>query len=279
MLEARAVTLRRGGRAALDGVSLRVGPGELVALCGPNGAGKSTLLATLAGDLRPEAGAATLDGRPLAALSAVALAAQRAVLEQAPSLSAAFTVAELARLGADAVPSAPVDPDAMALRALSAVGMTAHARRAADRLSGGERARAHLARVLAQLWAGRAAGGGRFLLLDEPTASLDLAHQVAVMRAARAAADEGAGVLCVLHDLNLAAAFADRLALLREGRVAAEGAPEAVLTADRLGALYGAPIAVSRGENGALRIAPDLSSFVTRPAGASSTGAIPCSSP
>jgi iron complex transport system ATP-binding protein len=258
MLEARDVTLDRAGRRVLHGVTLGIAPGELLAVCGPNGAGKSSLLAVLAGDLRPATGAALIDGRPVAALSAAALAERRAVLEQAPTLSAGFTVAELVRLGAEAVPRSPAEPGALVARALAATAMTGHACRAADRLSGGERSRAHLARVLAQLWAGRAAGAGGWLMLDEPTASLDLAHQVAVMRAARAAADDGAGVLCVLHDLNLAAAFADRVVLLGAGRVAGDGTPETVLTAPALGALYGAPVAVERHASGALRIAPDL---------------------
>ena len=258
MLEARGLHLRRAGRAVLSGVDLAVVPGRLVAICGPNGAGKSSLVAALAGDLRPERGTALIDGSTLAALDARALARQRAVLEQSPGLSAAFTVATLVRLGAEAVPESPADPARLVPAALDAVGMAAFADRRADRLSGGERARAHLARVLAQLWAGQAVGGGRYLLLDEPTASLDLAHQVTVMRAARAAADGGAGVLCVLHDLNLAAAFADSVVLLGAGRVVAEGAPEDVLTAAALSALYGAPIAVEMHPGGALRIAPDL---------------------
>lgn len=258
MLETRDAVMLRGGRAVLDGVSLALRRGELVALCGPNGAGKSSLFALLAGDEAPARGAALLDGRPLAAYGAAALAAERAALEQAPGLSAAFTVAELVALGMAAVPRAALDEAALAARAMAATGVTALADRPADRLSGGERARAHCARVLAQLWAGRAAGGGRFLLLDEPTASLDLAHQVEIMDAARAEADAGAGVLTVLHDLNLAAAYADRVVLLAEGRVVADGPPETVFDARRLSRLYGAPVAVERGAGGALRIAPAL---------------------
>lgn len=258
MLEARGLHLRRAGRPVLSGVDVAVAPGRLLAVCGPNGAGKSSLLAALAGDLRPTAGAALIDGAPVAALGARALARLRAVLEQAPGLSAAFTVETLVRLGAEAAPESPVEPTELVRAALDAVGLADFAARRADRLSGGERARAHLARVLAQLWAGGASGGGRYLLLDEPTASLDLAHQVTVMRAARLAADGGVGVLCVLHDLNLAAAFADDVVLLGEGRVVAAGAPEQVLTAPALTALYGAPIAVERHACGALRIAPDL---------------------
>jgi iron complex transport system ATP-binding protein len=257
MLEARAVTLRRGGRLALADVSVTLAPGELVAVCGPNGAGKSSLLGALAGDLRPDAGSVALFGRPLAAHDAAALAIRRAVLEQDPGLAAPFCVAELVALGAGIAPPG-ADAGAIAADAMEAAGVAALSGRRADRLSGGERARAHLARVLAQLAAGRAQGGGHCLLLDEPTASLDLAHQVAVMEAARRAAAEGAGVLAVLHDLTLAAAFADRVALMAEGRIVAEGPPAAVFEAQRLTSVYGADVAVDRRPDGGLRIAPDL---------------------
>jgi iron complex transport system ATP-binding protein len=258
MLEARDVHLSRGGRPVLAGVGLGLRPGELVALVGPNGAGKSSLFAVLAGEIRPDRGSVTLDGRPLADFPAAALAAERAALEQAPSLAAPFSVAELVRLGMAAVPRADIDEGEIAARAMAAAGIAGLAARPADRLSGGERARAHLARVLAQLWAGRAAGGGRLLLLDEPTASLDLAHQVALMAAIRAEALGGAAVLAVLHDLNLAAAFADRTVLLSGGRVAATGASAAVLNARLLSAVYGAPISVERTSGGSLRIVPAL---------------------
>ncbi|MFT3974164.1 MAG: heme ABC transporter ATP-binding protein [Amaricoccus sp.] len=238
-----------GGRSS-NSVSLAVAPGELVALCGPNGAGKSSLLAVLAGELRPGAGEARLDGRPLATLGPGALARERAILEQAPTLAAPFTVSELVGLGMSLVARADVDEAAIRSRALAAAGVADLAGRGADRLSGGERARAHLARVLAQLWAGRAAGGGRYLLLDEPTASLDIAHQLVVMRAARAEVRAGAGVLCVLHDLNLAAGFADRAALMQAGRIVAAGPPVEVLRADRLSEVYGSPLAVEQTTRG-----------------------------
>ncbi len=258
MLEARGVHLSRGGRPVLSGVDLALRPGEVVALVGPNGAGKSSLFALLAGELRPERGEVTLDGRPLAGLAAAELARARAALEQAPSLSASFTVAELVALGMAAVPQADIDEAALAARAMAAVGIAGLAGRPADRLSGGERARAHLARVLVQLWAGRADGGGRFLLLDEPTASLDLGHQIAAMRVARAEAAAGAGVLAVLHDLNLAAAFADRVLLLCDGRAAAQGPPAAVFDPRLLSVVYETPITVEPDRAGLLRIAPDV---------------------
>jgi iron complex transport system ATP-binding protein len=125
-----------------------------------------------------------------------------------------------------------------------------------DRLSGGEQHRAHMARALAQLWAGRHLGGGRWLLLDEPTASLDLAHQAAVLRSARQAAAEGVGVVAVLHDLSLAAAVADRIVLMQTGRIVADGPPGAVLTAGRLSGVYGLSIAVTRTAEGTLAVTP-----------------------
>lgn len=256
MLEARDLDVRRGGRLALQQADLVLRSGELLAVCGPNGAGKSTLFSALTGEIAPNGGAVLLDGQPIAGRGAAALARERAALEQDPMLSAAFTVAELVALGLSAVPRADLDARALSDRAMAAAGIAGLAQRRADRLSGGERARAHLARILAQLWAGRAAGGGRYLLLDEPVASLDLAHQVALMHVARAEAAAGAGVLVVLHDLNLVAGFADRVVLLSEGRIVADGRTEDVFDAGRLGAIYGTRIEVTRRGDGRLAILP-----------------------
>ena len=249
------------GGSCFPALTSALRPGELLALVGPNGAGKSSLFSVLAGELRPHRGAVELEGRPLSAMGAAELAVERAALEQAPSLSAPFTVSALVALGMGAVPRAMVDEAAIAARAMAAAGIAHLAGRPADRLSGGERARAHLARVLAQLWTGRAAGGGRYLLLDEPTASLDIAHQVAVMRVARGEARAGAGVLAVLHDLNLAAGFADRVLLMAGGRAAAEGEPAAVLDAALLSEVYGTPIAVERVAGGRPRVVPYAADF------------------
>ncbi|SFH66530.1 heme ABC transporter ATP-binding protein [Albimonas pacifica] len=262
MLEAVALTVRRGGRETLSSVSLALAPGEVLAVCGPNGAGKSTLLAALAGDLRPACGEIRIDGAPAARLSAHAMAVRRAVLEQAPALSAPFTARELAALGLVSRIPTPAEAAAMVARALEATGLARLADRPATALSGGEQARAHFARALVQIACGRAedpARGGRYLLLDEPTASLDLARQAGAMQAARRARDGGVGVLAVLHDLNLAAAFADRVALLAAGRLVAVGTPAEVLTPGLLGEVYGLPISVGTGPRGGPAIAPDFS--------------------
>lgn len=258
MLDARGLALTRSGRQVLRDLSLSARPGELLALCGPNGAGKSTLLGMLAGDIRPDVGSIHLDGIPLASLSPRALARRRAALEQAPELAAPFQVRELVMLGLSSMPEiAPRDAALIVARAMQDTGVENMAGRPADRLSGGERARAHLARALAQLAGGRALGhGAGWLLLDEPTASLDLGRQAEAMRAARAAADRGAGVIAALHDLNLAAAFADRVALIAGGALVAFAPPAEALDQELLSSVYAAPVEVRRAASGALRIVP-----------------------
>jgi iron complex transport system ATP-binding protein len=238
MLALDRVTVRLGGRNVLREVSLQVPPGELVALVGPNGAGKSTALGVLAGDLRPTQGAARLDGQPLPALSPVALAQRRAVLPQQGGLLFDFTVAEVVALGrAPHAGRSTARQDAAVVRtALATTGLNGFAARRYTGLSGGERARVHFARVLAQLWD---AEGPCYLLLDEPTAALDLAHQQQALALAGAWARNGFGVLAVLHDLSLAAQHADRMVLLCDGTVLAEGHPTEVVTPANIDRAYG----------------------------------------
>lgn len=229
MLALESVRVRIGDAVLLDGVSLVVQPGEVVAVVGANGAGKSTLLKVAAGERSPSAGRVTLDGRPLGAFSPEALALRRAVLPQHSALQFGFTAAEVVRLGRTphAGRATRAQDEAAVERALAQAGVSHLAGRRYPTLSGGEQQRVHLARTLAQL-DGRH-DEPRYLLLDEPTASLDLAHQHAVLRTARALAEAGTGVLVVLHDLNLAAQYADRLAVLRRGRLLADGPPAEVL--------------------------------------------------
>ncbi|MEM9780110.1 MAG: heme ABC transporter ATP-binding protein [Pseudomonadota bacterium] len=259
MLEARHITLRYGARLAVDAVSLGVPLGRVVALCGPNGAGKSSLLSALCGDATPSAGEVHLSGAPLSALTIAELARARAVLEQSPSLSVAFTARELAMLGVPDEISLP-EAEVICAGVLADLDLTRLEDRPVPQLSGGERHRAHLARVLAQLRAGRMRGFGLYLMLDEPTASLDIQHQIAVMQQARKAAEEGSGVIVVLHDLNLACAFADRVVLMRDGRIAVDGPPEEVLTSRILSDVYETAITVVPGPDGRPRIFPDYTS-------------------
>lgn len=243
MLEADGISVALNGRNILRDISLCVSPGEVVAIVGPNGAGKSTLVSCLSGALLPSAGAVRLDGDEPSRLSAAELACRRAVLEQTPESGLPFRLRDLVGI---AIPAAvpPADARRIEINAMAALEISALAERSLDHLSGGERHRAHMARALAQLAAGRYLGSGRWLLLDEPTASLDLKHQASVLTAARQAASEGAGVLAVLHDLTLAAAVADRIAIIDGGQLTFTGTPREVLVPERLSRIYGLPITV-----------------------------------
>jgi iron complex transport system ATP-binding protein len=229
-LSAEEVTVRIGARTLLDRVSVALEPGALLALGGRNGAGKSTLLSVLAGLRVPSSGRVLLDGSPLLQLEPRALARRRAVLPQRDRLDQPLLAREVVALGR--YPHGAVDPRAPQVeRALQQVGALTLADRSVDQLSGGERQRVQLARVLAQL---DAPGPPGLLLLDEPTSALDLASQHQVLRLLWEAARRGLAVLCVLHDLNLASCWADRMVLLSEGQVAADGAPGEVMTPEVL---------------------------------------------
>ncbi|GJF34865.1 hemin import ATP-binding protein HmuV [Kitasatospora sp. NE20-6] len=238
LLVAEAVRLTVGGRDLLTAADLRVTAGEVVALLGPNGAGKSTLLSVLAGDLPPTAGAVRLRGRPLAGHPTLELARHRALLPQNAELSFPFPAGEVVRMGrAPWAGTAAAGEDAAAVAgAMAATECAAFAERPFTALSGGERARVALARVLAQRTP--------LLLLDEPTAALDLRHQELVLTVARARAAAGDAVVVVLHDLTLAAAYADRVVLLAAGRTVADGPVAEVLQEPLLGAVYGHPVEV-----------------------------------
>ncbi|RBM15910.1 heme ABC transporter ATP-binding protein [Streptomyces sp. PT12] len=235
---AKGLTVRLGGRTVLDGVDLGVAAGEVLALVGPNGAGKSTLLAALAADVAPDEGEVTLAGRPAHAWRAPELAMRRAVLPQMSTLAFPFTVSEVVRMGRAPWARTPAreEDDAAVAEAMEDAEVTAFHDRPFAALSGGERARVALARVLAQR--------APLLLLDEPTAALDLRHQELVLRVCRERAARGPGVVVVLHDLGLAAAWADRAAVLDGGRIAADGSPADVLTEELLSAVYQHPVEV-----------------------------------
>jgi iron complex transport system ATP-binding protein len=249
MLAASGVSVRLGGRLTIESVDLELNPGRIVVVIGPNGAGKSTLLRAIAGEHRLAAGRVLVHGRDIATLRPATLAGWRAVLGQTVALTTPFTSAEVVRLG---VPPTMRDSDAVALasRGLSMVGLAAKAGVPITNLSGGEQQRVHVARVLVQLWAQPEDGRARYLLLDEPTAHLDLAHQGHLLRLARAHARGGGGVLAVLHDLNLAAAIADEVVVLNAGRIVARGTPSRTLTTDLLRQVYDVEFHVSEREEG-----------------------------
>ncbi|MBX9588508.1 MAG: heme ABC transporter ATP-binding protein [Hyphomonadaceae bacterium] len=249
MLQARNAAYTVNGHTLVTGVDVDIQPGRVVVLIGPNGAGKSTLLRLLAGELRPTLGSVLLDARELGSFSAAELARRRAVVPQASVLTFAFTVIEVALLGIS-VPgfeTAPAHSRKAALDALHAVGLAGLASRPYVHLSGGERQRVHIARALCQLAAAPPpAAETRCILLDEPTASLDLAHQSLVLAAMRRQARSGTAVVAVFHDLNLAAALSDELILMERGRIVATGPAASVLKDDLLSAAYGCRVLTNR---------------------------------
>lgn len=257
MIQAQDVSVSFGSKPVLKDIDVCVERGRVVALCGPNGAGKSTALAALAGDVKRTKGQVMYAAKSVDALTPKALSRARAVLEQAPSLTARFTVEDLIRLSIP-VELPPDKTDALVHDVLSQLGLVEFQFMPVEILSGGQQHRAHLARVLAQLRANRAVFGPNVLFLDEPTASLDIKHQIEVMKLARGEAKHGSGVLVVLHDLNLAAAFADRVVLMRNGCVVRSGDVGEVLQSTTLSEVYGTPIIVEKAGNAPLNIRPDF---------------------
>jgi iron complex transport system ATP-binding protein len=228
-----------------------------VALLGPNGSGKTTLLRLLTGQLRPASGEVAFDGRPVGEWPREALARRVAVLPQQLELPAGFRVAELVEMGraphARSLFGSTADDERAVRRALVDADALELAGRQADELSGGERQRVLVAMALAQ--------EPELLLLDEPTLHLDLAHQVALLGTIRRLrAQRGLAVVAVLHDLNLAAAFAPRVVLLADGRVAADGPADEVLTPALVERVFGVAVSEATDALGRRHLVPDLAS-------------------
>jgi len=244
--------LQAGSKTLLAGVTARLLPGRVCAILGPNGAGKSTLLSLLSGQRRPTHGQVTLDDESVARHSAAALALRRAVMPQESSVAFDFNAEEIVTLGrlphqlAPEANEAQIVADAMAL-----TDVTVLAPRIINTLSGGEKARVHLARALAQVWRPLPDGAGRWLLLDEPTAALDVAHQHSTMALVRRWAAQGVGVVAVLHDLNLALRYADEAIVLCNGRLVAHGPSMQVLQPSLVSEVWRTPCELVAGKDGA----------------------------
>jgi len=238
MLEARHISVNRGGTLVVRDFSLVARPGEMLGLIGPNGAGKTSVLRALAGLDPIAAGTITYGGRTADEIGRRVLGRTLAYLPQNGRIHWPLPVEEVVALGR--LPHGAASVDDAVERAMDAVELAPLRRRSAGTLSGGERARLLLARALAV--------EAPALLADEPVAALDPYHQLQVMELLRATARAGTAVVAVLHDLTLAARFCDRIALMKDGRLIAEGPPAAVLTADRVGEAYG--VTVERGEIG-----------------------------
>jgi len=229
-----------GQRAALDGVSMDVPKGSLYAVLGPNGSGKSSLMRSLLGVLRPTSGEALIDGRPVGGWSRRELARSVGAVAQSEVVAFPLTVREMVAMGR--YPHlGPLEGEKESDRraisnALAQCDVTDLAGRDVTTLSGGEVQRVRIARALAQ--------EPTALVLDEPTSSLDIRHQMAILELLRDSANRGLTVLLVTHGLDLAARFADRMLLLADGRVAAEGPPAEVMKEETLADVYGWPVSV-----------------------------------
>lgn len=227
-----------GGHRVVRGVGLAVESGTLLALVGPNGCGKSTLLSALAGLRRPASGAIRINGRDVRSLSSRDLARERSFVAQQNRSDAPFTVGEVVEMGRYPwlrTPAAADSPEIIA-EAMIACDLVDIADRPFSQLSGGQQARVSLARALAQQ--------APVMLLDEPTAALDIHHQEQVLDILRGQRDRGHAILLVVHDLSLAAAYADRVAVMRDGQILADGATRDVMTAELLSQTYDHPVEI-----------------------------------
>ena len=241
-ISAHGLTYEVEAQRLLDEVSLEAGQGRLVGLIGPNGAGKTTLLRAMSGILRASAGAVRLDGADIQSLSSQEVAAGLALVPQIAPYTHGFTSMELVLMGRyphlGRFQVEGREDGRIAAEALRLTDTERFANRTLDTLSGGERQRVFVARALAQQ--------PRILLLDEPTSNLDVLHQMKAMELVRRLADDGLTAIAAIHDLNMAARYCDRLALMKAGRVIAEGTPDEVISPEMIEAAFGVRAAVYR---------------------------------
>ena len=241
-ISAQDISYEVEGKTLLDGVTLHADRGQLVGLIGPNGAGKSTLLRTISGILKHRGGSVRLEGADLKSLSSKDVAAALALVPQIAPYTHGFTSIELVLMGRyphlGRFQIEGKEDDRIARDAMRLTETEEFADRTLDTLSGGERQRVFVARALAQQ--------PRILLLDEPTANLDVLHQLKVLDLVRQLVDDGLTAVAAIHDLNMAARYCDRLVLLSGGRVLAEGTPEEVLSPETIESAFGVTSAVRR---------------------------------
>ena len=245
-LSLKSVSLKLDNRQILKDVSLEINEGEIVSVIGPNGAGKSTLLNVLTGDISPDSGDIIYDNKQLNKISIQERAFTRSVMSQMQTLVFNFNVKDVIEMGWLQRGNSDFSSNfSMAFEAVTTecnVHNLVH--RKFNSLSGGEQRRVHFARTLLQLWRPSQSNDPRYLLLDEPTANLDLSSEMLLMNILKARASSNVGILVILHDLNLASHFADKIAIMKDGEIKAFGKPEEIMTDDFLTSIYEVPIKV-----------------------------------
>lgn len=248
VLACRDISFAYGERPILHDISLELRSGEILGLLGPNGTGKSTLLGVLAGDMEPGRGEVDLFGQPLRAYERRELARTRSVMPQSSEFPFSYLVYDIVAMGRSCWDGTEDKDELIIARSMELTEVTSLIDRDVTRLSGGEKARVTLARVLAQ--------EARVVFLDEPTAALDISHQERTMELCVSLAEDGCGVVAVMHDIQLAAAYCDRIAVMSEGGVANIGTPAEVITSELLTRVYNWPIDVRTLPDGELVILP-----------------------
>ena len=243
----KSVSLKLDDRQILKDVSLEINEGEIVSVIGPNGAGKSTLLNVITGDISPDSGDTIYDNKQLNKISIQERAFTRSVMSQMQTLVFNFNVKDVIEMGW--LQRGNSDFSSNFLMAFEAVTEECNVQNLVHRkfnsLSGGEQRRVHFARTLLQLWRPSQSNDPRYLLLDEPTANLDLSSEMLLMNILKARASSNVGILVILHDLNLASHFADKIAIIKDGEVKAFGKPEEIMKDDFLTSIYEVPIRVN----------------------------------
>ena len=245
-LNIKSVSLKLDDRQILKDVSLEINEGEIVSVIGPNGAGKSTLLNVLTGDISPDSGDTIYDNKPLNKISIQERAFTRSVMSQMQTLVFDFNFKDVIEMGW--LQRGNSDFSSNFSLAFEAVTKECNVHNLVHRkfnsLSGGEQRRVHFARTLLQLWRPSKSNDPSYLLLDEPTANLDLSSEMLLMNILKARASSNVGILVILHDLNLASHFADKIAIMKDGEIKAFGKPEEVMKDDFLTSIYKVPIEV-----------------------------------
>ncbi|MGC4024670.1 MAG: heme ABC transporter ATP-binding protein [Mesorhizobium sp.] len=245
MIKLENVSVAIGSKTIIRGIGFEAKPGEITVIVGPNGSGKTTLMKAMSGE-SAYGGSVSINGHEVSATRSLDQALRRAVLPQATTLSFPFTVREIVNLGILSGRSGASRVNDLVERALAAVDLHGFAGRFYQELSGGEQQRVQLARVLCQVWEPVLDGQPRYLFLDEPVSSLDIKHQLAIMQTARDYVERGGGVVAILHDLNLAAMYADRIIVLARGHMVAAGTPEQVIRDDVIAAAFECRLSVGK---------------------------------